>query len=54
MDEQDQYWNDLEAEAKRNEVSEYDCLNEYSEAVYQFTINRIISNGTGGKKRPEY
>ena len=53
MDEET-YWDELEQEAQLHEVTEYDYANDWVNAGYQFTLNRIISNQTGGKKNVPY
>ena len=54
MDEEESYWLELDQSADIYEVTEYDYLEDWINAGYLFTMNRIISNLYGGKKRVDY
>ena len=46
----EEYWELLENEAKLSEVNEHSYIDEYINAGYVYTLSRIQSNKTGGKK----
>ena len=48
MDEE--YWEQIEQEQEKVEISEHNYIDEYLNEGYFFTMNRIQSNNNGGKR----
>ena len=53
MDEDDLFAQ-IEQEYEQVEAADYNYVDEWHNAGYYFTLSRIISNQTGGKKSVEY
>jgi hypothetical protein len=57
MDEYESLWAQIQNEAELQEVQEiggFDYAGDWISQGHQFTLNRIISNQTGGKKSVPY
>ncbi|MCK4815104.1 hypothetical protein KA005_04980 [bacterium] len=47
---EEEYWEEIEQDQERIELSEFNYADDYINQGYAFTLNRIISNMNGGRK----